>query len=116
MAYPFIITVSPFCKNLLSSPFSNEIVFFPAHDSSNIDPNSDSSGPDIVPEALEEKVVQEVVPEVAEITPIFEEERVGDVRHSLADISLANEYLDYDPIIDSRRGLSLTVQSHITSQ
>ena len=54
-------------------------------------------------------------PEVAEITPIFEEERVGDVRHSLADISLAKEYLDYDPIIDSRSGLSLTVQSHITS-
>ncbi len=61
-------------------------------------------------------IIGKVVPEVAEITPIFEEERVGDVRHSLADISLAKEYLDYDPIIDSRSGLSLTVQSHITSQ
>ena len=60
-------------------------------------------------------IISKVDPGVAEITPIFEEERVGDVRHSLADISLAKEYLNYQPIIDSRRGLSLTVQSHISS-
>jgi nucleoside-diphosphate-sugar epimerase len=58
-------------------------------------------------------IISEANPEVAEIKPIFEEERVGDVRHSLADISLAKEYLNYEPAIDSRKGLSLTVQSHI---
>jgi len=60
--------------------------------------------------------ISEENPEVAEIMPIFEEERVGDVRHSLADISLAREYLNYEPAIDSRKGLSLTVQSHISNE
>ena len=46
---------------------------------------------------------------VSGIEPILEEERLGDVRHSLADISLAKKYLNYEPRLDTRR-LSLTVQ------
>ena len=53
---------------------------------------------------------------VSEIEPIYQEERLGDVRHSLADISLAKKYLNYEPIIDTKRGLSLTVQSHLSGQ
>jgi UDP-glucose 4-epimerase len=41
--------------------------------------------------------------------PIHEEERAGDVRHSLADLSLAQEVLGYEPTIDLEEGLSRTV-------
>jgi UDP-glucose 4-epimerase len=39
------------------------------------------------------------------IEPVFEPPRVGDVRDSLADISLARELLGYEPIIDFNDGL-----------
>lgn len=38
----------------------------------------------------------------------YREERQGDVRDSLADISLAKEYLGYNPIIDLNEGLDFT--------
>ena len=53
---------------------------------------------------------------VSGIEPILDEERLGDVRHSLADISLAKKYLNYEPRLDTRRGLSLTVQSHLSEK
>lgn len=40
---------------------------------------------------------------------IFKQKRKGDIRHSLADISYAGEYLDYRPKYDLERGLAQTV-------
>ncbi len=39
----------------------------------------------------------------------YEEERTGDIRHSLADISLAKECLGYKPVVDFYTGLSRTI-------
>jgi UDP-glucose 4-epimerase len=40
----------------------------------------------------------------------FEPERAGDVKHSLADISLADQYLGYEPKVDFEEGLSRTIE------
>jgi UDP-glucose 4-epimerase len=42
--------------------------------------------------------------------PIFEPCRAGDVRNSLADISLARELLNYEPKVDFDEGLRRTVE------
>jgi nucleoside-diphosphate-sugar epimerase len=39
----------------------------------------------------------------------YREARVGDVRHSLADITLAREYLGYEPKVGLEEGLRLTI-------
>jgi UDP-N-acetylglucosamine/UDP-N-acetyl-alpha-D-glucosaminouronate 4-epimerase len=39
----------------------------------------------------------------------YREPRVGDVRHSLADITRAQELLGFDPVIELREGLQRTV-------
>ena len=46
-------------------------------------------------------------PEAAQAKPVYREERKGDVRHSLADISLAGELLGYEPLVKIREGLDL---------
>ena len=43
------------------------------------------------------------------IEPVFKEERPGDVKNSLADISLAMQYLGYNPLVKVKEGLALTV-------
>ncbi len=43
------------------------------------------------------------------IEPIFEAERAGDVKHSLADISKAERLLGYHPEVDFAEGLDLTI-------
>jgi len=43
------------------------------------------------------------------IEPVYKEERVGDVKHSLADISAAQEAFDYAPQVDFRTGLEQAV-------
>ena len=45
------------------------------------------------------------------ITPRFEPPRVGDVRHSLADISQAREVLGYQPVVGIAEGLQRTWDS-----
>lgn len=42
--------------------------------------------------------------------PKFVPERVGDVRHSLADITLAQKYLQYSPDVSFEEGLRLTAE------
>ncbi len=42
--------------------------------------------------------------------PIHEEERPGDIKHSLADISLARKYLNYKPKVYFREGLKKTIE------
>src|SRR5262249_50703252 len=48
------------------------------------------------------------------VKPIFEPARVGDVRDSLADISLAHELLKYEPKIDFDEGLKRTVEYYLS--
>jgi UDP-glucose 4-epimerase len=50
------------------------------------------------------------------IKPIFEPARVGDVRDSLADISLAREVLKYEPKVGFNEGLRRTVEYYKTSK
>jgi UDP-glucose 4-epimerase len=42
--------------------------------------------------------------------PEYSEPRAGDVRDSLADITLARELLGYEPTVDFREGLRRTVE------
>ncbi|HWW77691.1 MAG TPA: hypothetical protein VNZ44_19965, partial [Pyrinomonadaceae bacterium] len=45
-----------------------------------------------------------------EVEAEYREPRVGDVRHSLADITLAREYLGYEPTIGLEEGLRKTLE------
>jgi nucleoside-diphosphate-sugar epimerase len=56
----------------------------------------------------------ETVKVMSEITgvhadPLFEPPRPGDIRHSQADIRLAQEILGYKPVVDFREGLERTI-------
>lgn len=42
--------------------------------------------------------------------PAYGELRAGDIRDSLADITLARELLGYSPVVDFREGLRRTVE------
>jgi nucleoside-diphosphate-sugar epimerase len=44
------------------------------------------------------------------VEPIHEPARVGDVRHSMADISQARERLGYEPAVDFAEVLSRSVE------
>jgi nucleoside-diphosphate-sugar epimerase len=50
-----------------------------------------------------------------ELTPIYKEERAGDVKHSLADLSRAKEVLGYQPVVGFRQGLASTVSWYKTA-
>jgi nucleoside-diphosphate-sugar epimerase len=43
-------------------------------------------------------------------SPAYEPARTGDIRDSLADIRLAGELMDYQPLVDFREGLRRTVE------
>lgn len=51
--------------------------------------------------------VERYKPQAATAEPVHRDFRAGDVRHSLADISLAKRLLDYAPRYDVRQGLRL---------
>jgi len=46
------------------------------------------------------------------IKPEFREERMGDVKHSLAEISKAKRLIGYDPKVNIKKGLELTIDSY----
>jgi nucleoside-diphosphate-sugar epimerase len=46
----------------------------------------------------------------AGLTPIYKEERAGDVKHSLADLTLTKRTLGYNPIVAFKDGLATTVK------
>ena len=50
----------------------------------------------------------------SDLEPRFVEARVGDVKHSLADISKAKNYLEYDPKIRVQEGLKLVFDWYTT--
>jgi nucleoside-diphosphate-sugar epimerase len=45
-----------------------------------------------------------------ELEPIYEQSRVGDIKHSLAEISRAKADLDYTPSVHFEEGLRITVE------
>lgn len=49
-----------------------------------------------------------------DMQPIFEKPRAGDVRESLADISLARAVLDYEPQIDFDEGLRRSIEYYLS--
>jgi UDP-N-acetylglucosamine 4-epimerase len=44
------------------------------------------------------------------LTPNYLDERVGDVKHSLADISKAKNFINYSPFFDVEKGLKITIE------
>jgi nucleoside-diphosphate-sugar epimerase len=50
-----------------------------------------------------------------DLSPIHAPERAGDVKHSLADLSLAKQILGYSPIVDFSPGLDVTMQWYRTA-
>ena len=44
------------------------------------------------------------------MSPIYEEPRKGDVKHSLAEIIKGKQFLDYEPKVDIEAGLKKTVE------
>jgi UDP-glucose 4-epimerase len=54
------------------------------------------------------KILRELIGYEGE--PAFGAQRAGDVRDSLADISLARELLGYEPVVDFSEGLRRTVE------
>lgn len=49
------------------------------------------------------------------IEPIYEDVRVGDIKHSCADIELAKEKINYFPEISFREGLELTIKEYVAN-
>ena len=45
-----------------------------------------------------------------DIKPVFDSPRPGDIKHSYADISLAQKYLDYQPKVNFEAGLRATIK------
>jgi nucleoside-diphosphate-sugar epimerase len=45
-----------------------------------------------------------------ELTPVHKDERAGDVKHSLADLSLTKKTIGYEPIVPFEKGLESTVR------
>ena len=48
-----------------------------------------------------------------DLKPIHDKPRQGDVKHSLADISLAKENIDYEPEYDLHKGLEETIKWYL---
>ncbi|MGV1098207.1 SDR family oxidoreductase [Thiovibrio sp. JS02] len=59
------------------------------------------------------EMISRYAPEVNAVEPTYGPARQGDVRHSLADISLAGRLLGYEPEIDVSRGLRETVDWYV---
>jgi nucleoside-diphosphate-sugar epimerase len=47
------------------------------------------------------------------IEPLHREDRAGDIRNSLADISKAKQYFNYDPTVRFKEGLKITIQHEV---
>jgi len=54
--------------------------------------------------------------EKSNLTAIHKDDRVGDVKHSLADLAQARAILGYEPIVDFRSGLGATVSWYARSE
>jgi UDP-N-acetylglucosamine/UDP-N-acetylgalactosamine 4-epimerase len=59
--------------------------------------------------------IRSVLPDLKLIAPIYQNERKGDVKHSLANISKAKQSLGYNPAIPVKAGLEITCESYLKS-
>jgi nucleoside-diphosphate-sugar epimerase len=50
------------------------------------------------------------------IKPIFENEKKGEVKHSLADISKAKRIMNYNPEVNFQNGLKLTIENILSNE
>ena len=48
------------------------------------------------------------------ISPVYEEARAGDIKHSFADIHLAKSKINYTPSVSFEEGLKLTIESYLS--
>lgn len=46
-----------------------------------------------------------------DVKPIYKEPRAGDIKHSFADIQLAEKNLNYKPLVSFKEGLKITIES-----
>lgn len=46
-----------------------------------------------------------------DIKPVYKEPRAGDIKHSFADIQLAEKNLNYKPLVEFKEGLKITIES-----
>ena len=46
------------------------------------------------------------------VSPVYTDPRPGDVRHSLADNSLARKLIAYEPLVDFDEGLARTIRHY----
>lgn len=46
----------------------------------------------------------------SDIEPVYGEERKGDIKHSLEDISKARRILGYEPKVDLKTGIERTIE------
>jgi nucleoside-diphosphate-sugar epimerase len=54
------------------------------------------------------RILQDIIG--SHVSPLYEEARQGDVRHSLADIRRGKTILNYDPKVGIEEGLRRTVE------
>jgi len=48
-----------------------------------------------------------------DVKPIYEGTRAGDIKHSFADISLAEKSIGYKPVVSFQEGLKKTIESYL---
>jgi len=48
-----------------------------------------------------------------DVKPIYEGPRAGDIKHSYADISLAEKSIGYKPVVSFQEGLKMTIESYL---
>lgn len=65
---------------------------------------------------IRQKIAQQSKsPEVLDHKPVYRDFRPGDIRHSLADITLAQQLIDYAPSVDVNEGLSMSLSWYTKS-
>jgi len=47
-----------------------------------------------------------------DVKPVYKDARAGDIKHSFADINLAEQKLNYKPLVNFKEGLKLTIESY----
>jgi nucleoside-diphosphate-sugar epimerase len=75
----------------------------------------DASGVAVNVACSDRITVNELVERINEILgtdldPVYDDPRPGDVRHSMADLDLVREELDYEPEVEFQDGLQRTIE------
>ncbi len=60
-------------------------------------------------------ILAERNPQIAQIEPIYAEARTGDILHSFADISKARNILGFEPSINLKEGLAISIEWYLSN-